>query len=39
MQGNDTNIIVVTDSVKAFIRKLVLWVTKLEGKVWPCFLL
>jgi hypothetical protein len=29
MQGNDTNIIVVTDKVKAFIEKLGLWVRKL----------
>jgi hypothetical protein len=31
MQGNDTNIIIVTDKVKAFIGKLGLWVRKLEG--------
>jgi hypothetical protein len=30
MQGNDTNIIVVTDKAKAL---LVLWVRKLEGKI------
>jgi hypothetical protein len=32
MQGNDTNIIAVTDKVKAFIGKLGLWVRKLEEK-------
>jgi hypothetical protein len=32
MQGNDTDIIVMTDKVKAFIGKLGLWVTKLEQK-------
>jgi hypothetical protein len=32
MQRDDTNIIVVTDKVKAFIGKLSLWVRKLEGK-------
>jgi hypothetical protein len=32
MQGNDTNIIVVTDKMKTFIGKLGLWVRKLEGK-------
>jgi hypothetical protein len=32
MKGNDTNITIVTDKVKAFIGKLGLWVRKLEGK-------
>jgi hypothetical protein len=31
MQESDTNIIVVTEKVKAFIGKLGLWVRKLEG--------
>jgi hypothetical protein len=30
MQGNDPNIIVVTDKVKAFIGKLGLWIRKLK---------
>jgi hypothetical protein len=30
MQGNDTNIIIVTDKLKTFIGKLGLWVRKLE---------
>jgi hypothetical protein len=34
MQGNDTNIIIVTDKLKTFIGKLRLWVRKLEGKLW-----
>jgi hypothetical protein len=32
MQGNDTNIIAVTDEVKAFSGKYGWWVRKLEGK-------
>jgi hypothetical protein len=32
MQGNDTNIIIVTDKLKTFIGKLGLWVRKLERK-------
>jgi hypothetical protein len=32
MQGDNTNIIAVTDKAKAFIGKLGLWVRKLEGK-------
>jgi hypothetical protein len=32
MQGDDTNIIVLTDKVKAFIGKLGLWIRKLKGK-------
>jgi hypothetical protein len=32
MQGNDTNITVVTDKVEAFFGKLGLWVRKLGGK-------
>jgi hypothetical protein len=31
-QGNNTNIILVSDKVKACIGKLGLWVRKLEGK-------
>jgi hypothetical protein len=38
MQGNDTNIIIMTDKVKAFIGKLGLWVRKLEGKGLNSFL-
>jgi hypothetical protein len=33
MQENDTNIIVGTDRVKAFIGNLVLWVKYLDGKI------
>jgi hypothetical protein len=39
MDGQDTNIVLVTDSVQAFIGRLRLWVRKLEGKVWTCFLI
>jgi hypothetical protein len=28
----------LTDEVKAFIGKLGLWIRKLEGKIWTCFL-
>jgi hypothetical protein len=32
MQGNETNITVLTDKVKAFIGQLGLWVKKVEGE-------
>jgi hypothetical protein len=32
MQGNGTNIILVTEKVKAFIGRLGLWVRKLQRK-------
>jgi hypothetical protein len=37
MQGNDANVIRVTDKVEAFIGKLGLWVRKLEGTIWTRF--
>jgi hypothetical protein len=32
MQGNDTNMIVMTDKAKAFVWKVGLWVIKIEGE-------
>jgi hypothetical protein len=37
IQGNDTNIIIVADKVKACIGKLGLWVRNLEGKSMDMF--
>jgi hypothetical protein len=37
--GQDTNIVVVTDKVQAFIGKLCLWIRKLEGKGLDMFLI
>jgi hypothetical protein len=37
MQRNDTNMIVLTDKVTAFIAKLGLWVRNLEGRILDMF--
>jgi hypothetical protein len=37
MQGNNTNTVVVTDNVMAFIGKSGLWVRKLEGTSFDMF--
>jgi hypothetical protein len=37
MHGNDGNIILVTDKLKAFVGKSGLWVRKLEGDILDMF--
>jgi hypothetical protein len=32
MQGYDTNILVVSDKVNAFVRKIGLWISKIEER-------